>query len=154
MIRILSVCVLSLLWGSLHAEETWNTEQLQVLEAIDTLSATTAPDGAGPDAYAAVLDDDFSRWTIGSEVINQKQAWVDGLREWFDDGWRVSNRQTRNLEILVRDDLAYTRRIVQETYSGPENEQSVSSAALAEVWVRRNEGWLLLLVNVHPLDSS
>jgi len=152
--KAISIGILTLLWTFLHAEANWNAEQLQVLETIKILSATTAPNGAGPDACCDILDNDFSRWTVGSEVINQKQAWVDGLREWFDDGWRVSDRETRFLEILVRGDFAYTRRIVEETYSGPGNEQSVSAAALAEVWVHRNDGWRLLLVNVHPLDSD
>ncbi|RLA26423.1 MAG: hypothetical protein DRQ63_08235 [Gammaproteobacteria bacterium] len=154
MTKVLSIGILTLLWTSLHAEATWNAEQLQVLESINALSATTAPNGAGPDAYGDILDDEFSRWTIGSQVINRKQAWVDGLREWFDDGWRVSDRKTQYLEILVLGDSAYTRRIVEETYSGPGNEQSVSSAALAEVWVHRNEGWRLLLVTVHPFDGD
>ena len=136
------------------AQNSWDTEQLQVLEAIERLSATTAPDGAGADAYSAILDDEFSRWTIGSEVINQKRAWVQGIREWFADGWRVSDRQSQHLEILMRGDFAYTRRVVEETYSGPEGEQSVLAAALAEVWVRREKEWLLLFVNVHPLDSA
>lgn len=153
--RTLSIGVLLLLWMSMPiaAASTWEAGQLQVLEAISRLSATTAPGGAGPDAYGAILDDEFGRWTIGSEVINGKQAWVQGLREWFDDGWRVSDRKVQNLEILVRGDFAYTRRIVEETYLGPAGEQSVSAAALAEVWVRREKGWLLQLVTVHVLDS-
>ena len=135
------------------SEESWTKEQRQVLAAIQRLSASTAPGGAGPDAYAAVLADDFSRWTVGSDVINDKQTWVEGVREWFDDGWRVSDRKTRNLEIQVSDDQAFIRRIVTETYLGPDKETSSSSAALAEVWVRRADDWLLLRADVHPMGS-
>ncbi len=88
-----------LLWNSMPvaAQNSWDTEQLQVLEAIERLSASTAPDGAGAgaDAYGAVLDDEFSRWTIGSAVINQKRAWEQSIEEWFADGWRVSDRPYR-----------------------------------------------------------
>ena len=136
------------------AEESWTPDQQGVLAAIEQLSSATAPDGAGADAYGASLTDDFSRWTVGSSVTNDKQNWVDGIRGWFKDGWRVSDRQTRDLEILVRDDYAFVRRVVEETYVGPEGEQTVSSAALAEVWVRGDDGWRLFLVNVHPMDDS
>ncbi len=135
------------------SEESWSKEQRQVLAAIQRLSASTAPGGAGPDAYAAVLADDFSRWTVGSDVINDKETWVEGVREWFNDGWRVSDRKTRNLEIQVSGGQAFIRRIVTETYLGPDKETSSSSAALAEVWVRRADDWLLLRADVHPMDS-
>lgn len=134
------------------AQESWTAEQKQVLTAIQHLSAATAPDGSGADGYARILSEGFSRWTISSEVINDKQTWVEGMREWFDAGWRVSDRKSQTLEIQIRGDTAFTRRLVTETYLGPEKETSVSSAALAEVWVRAEDGWLLHLVNVHPLD--
>ena len=133
------------------AQESWTPEQQELTAAIAKLSAATAPDGKGADEYGANLSEEFSRWTIGSAVFTDKNTWVEGMREWFDDGWRVSDRQTRDLQILVRDDYAFIRRVVQETYLGPDNESSVSTAALAEVWVRSDHGWLLLYVNVHPM---
>lgn len=135
------------------AQDAWSPEQMQVLEAMEQLSAATAPGGAGADAYGEVLAEDFSRWTVGSTDTTSKNDWVEGVREWFDDGWRVSDREIQILEILMREDTAYIRRIVTETYAGPDEEQSVSTAALAEVWVRGQNGWLLLYVNVHPMDS-
>ena len=140
--------------ASLRAEEAvaWDDAQLGVLAAMEQLSATTAPDGSGADGYSNMLADDFARWTIGSALINHKEAWVEGVRGWFDDGWRVQDRQSRNLEIIVRGDYAFTRRIVDETYVGPDGENSGSSAALAEVWIRENGDWVLLFVNVHPLE--
>lgn len=135
------------------AQQNWTTEQREVLAAMDWLSAATAPDGLGPDAYAAALAPDFSRWTVGSTVMSGKYDWVRGVREWFDDGWRVAQRSTRHLEITVIGDLALTRRIVEETYRGPDGEESRSTAALAEVWTRRDGPWLLLRVNVHPMEG-
>jgi len=133
------------------AQDSWTPEQQELIEAIKILSATTASDGGGADEYGANLSEEFNRWTIGSAVFTDKNTWVEGIREWFDDGWRVSDRQTRDLQILVRDDYAFVRRIVEETYLGPDEESSVSTAALAEVWVRSDHGWLLLYVNVHPM---
>lgn len=151
----LGVLSLTLLSGAseVGAQQTWSPAQREVLAAIERLSASTAPGGAGAEAYGAVLAEDFSRWTVGSEIMNGKDEWVGGVREWFDDGWRVSDRETRHLEIRVRGAHAFTRRIVEETYRGPDGERSTSTAALAEVWVREEGEWRLLMVNVHPVDE-
>jgi len=150
---VVSVVVLLAPLSALAADGSWSKQQQAVLAATAQLSATTAPGGLGADAYAAVLADDFSRWTVGSDVINDKKTWVEGVREWFDDGWRVTDRETRNLEIQLKGDLAFVRRIVTETYLGPDKETSSSSAALAEVWIHRADDWLLLRVDVHPMAS-
>jgi len=136
-----------------RAEDSWTTDQRHVLASMQRLSAATAPDGTGADAYGAVLADDFSRWTTGSSVINEKQPWVEGVREWFDQGWRVTDRDQEVLEVSVKGDLAFTRRIVEETYLGPNGDTSVSKAALAEAWVRVDGVWLLSRVNVDVMDS-
>jgi ketosteroid isomerase-like protein len=132
----------------------WSTQQREILDAIARLSASTAPGGGGPDDYATMLTEDFSRWTIGSDVINGKEDWVDGVRGWFDDGWRVSDRQAEVLEITVEGPAAFSRRIVSETYAAPDGETSPpAKAALAEVWRRDGEGWRLQRVTVHPIQE-
>lgn len=132
----------------------WSAQQQEVLTAIAKLSASTAPGGGGADDYAAMLTDDFSRWTIGSDVLSGKQAWVDGVREWFDDGWRVTGREAEVLEITVEGPTAYARRIVTESYTGPDGESSPpAKAALAEVWSHDGEGWRLQRVTVHPIEE-
>ncbi len=130
------------------------TKQRDLLETMNKLSETTSPEGKGADAYGSFLADDFSRWTIGSSIINDRTKWVEGVREWFDDGWRVSDREQQNLEINILSDYAHTRRIVTETYLGPKGDRSKSKAALAEIWIYRNDRWLLYRVNVHPLDNK
>ncbi len=97
----------------------WSPQQREILDAVARLSAATAPGGGGADDYATMLTEDFSRWTIGSDVLNGKQAWVEGVRSWFDDGWRVSERQAEVLEITVEGGTAFSRRIVSETYLPP-----------------------------------
>lgn len=134
-------------------QEPLSAAQKEIVKAMEKFSETTAPGGAGAEGYAAFLTEDFSRWTIGSKVTNDKDKWVEGVRAWFDDGWRVSSRETQNLEILVVDNFAFTRRIVTETYLGPEGDSSVSKAALVEIWTFRNKSWLLYRVNVHPMDN-
>ena len=139
---------------SAYGQEVWDSEQLQLIAAMDSLSETTAPEGTGADAYGEHLSNDFSRWTIGSSITNNKKKWVQGIREWFDDGWRVSDRQQQNLEILIMDNMAHTRRIVHETYLGPNGDTSKSKAALAELWIKKNNRWLLFRVNVHPMPND
>ena len=79
---------------------------------------TTTIERSGADGYAEFLSDDFSQWTIGSTKINYKDEWVEGVKEWFDDAWCVSERKVKYCDILVSDHFAFTCRIVDETYSG------------------------------------
>ncbi|WP_430965861.1 nuclear transport factor 2 family protein [Spongiimicrobium sp. 2-473A-2-J] len=137
-----------------YGQDSWSPEQKEIVDVISRLSATTAPGGGGAEAYGDLLADDFSRWTIGSEVTNKKEKWIEGIAEWFADGWRVSDRKQQYLEILVLDSLAHTRRIVTETYLGPKGDTSTSKAALSEIWIKRNGKWLLYRVNIHPMDSK
>ncbi len=135
-----------------RGQDAWTDEQRRVLASIERLSAATAPNGGGADAYAEVLADEFSRWTTGSDKLTGKDEWVAGIEEWFSDGWRVSNRDQTVVEIAINGDTAHTRRIVTETYLGPDGETSTSRAALAETWIEAEGGWLLSRVNVDVLD--
>jgi len=137
-----------------YGQDTLTTQQKEVLETMNRFSETTSPEGSGADAYGSFLANDFSRWTIGSVITNDKKKWVAGVREWFEEGWRVSDREQQNLEILILNDFAHTRRIVTETYLGPNGDISVSKAALAEIWIYKNSKWLLYRVNVHPMDND
>ena len=152
----LFACLLLPFWplADAQSQNSWSPEQSQVLAAMHRLSATTAPDGNGADEYADVLAENFSRWTTGSSVINYRKEWVEGVRDWFDDGWRVIDRHQTVLEVTIRADEAFTRRIVEETYLGPDREKTASKAGLAETWIRSEGSWLLLRVNADVLDSQ
>ena len=141
-------------YSRVQSEELWSPEQSEILVLMQQLSATTALNGAGADAYGEVLADGFSRWTTGSTVINHKEEWVEGVRSWFDDGWRVIDRNQTVLEITIKGDNAFTRRIVEETFRGPDDEISISKAGLAETWIRSDSNWLLSRVSVDVLDSQ
>jgi len=151
---IVFILLLLLPFSLVTAKESWTAKQQEVLASMELLSATTAPKGTGADDYAAVLAEGFSRWTTGSSIINSKQTWVDGVRSWFDDGWRVVDRDQEVIEISVVGEYAFTRRIVEETYLGPGGESSVSKAGLAETWVHSEGDWLLLRVNADVLSSQ
>lgn len=132
----------------------WSPSQRQILRAMAELSASTAPGGGGPDDYAAMLTDDFSRWTIGSDAMDHKEEWIDGVRSWYDEGWRVADRQAEVLEIRVEGATAFSRRIVSEIYAASDGETSPpAKAALAEVWRRDGEGWRLQRVTVHSVQE-
>lgn len=137
-----------------YGQDEWTDNQKNLINAMNDLSKTTAPNGKGADAYGRLLSEDFSRWTIGSTVLSNKEKWVNGVREWFDEGWRVSERKQKNLEILAMDSFAFTRRIVTETYKGPDGETSTSEAALVEIWKFKEGHWLLFRVNVHPMKND
>lgn len=139
---------------TLFGQENWNNEQKQLIETMNLLSETTAPGGEGADSYGNYLSDDFSRWTIGSSNTSNKEKWVEGIREWFADGWRVSNRKQQILEILILNESAHIRRIVTETYLGPKGDTSTSKAALAEIWTKKNGLWLLYVVNVQTIPNN
>jgi hypothetical protein len=151
---ILVTTMFCFLPGISFGQDNWNSEQKHVIETISGLSETTAVDGKGADAYSRYLSVGFNRWTIGSTIINNKNTWVEGVREWFDDGWRVSDRKQQVLEILIMKDFAQTRRIVTETYIGPTGDTSISKAALVEIWIKENNKWLLYRVNVHPMAND
>jgi len=154
LVRGLGVLLL-LVWPSSQAsaQDSWTPDQRGVLAAVGRLSEATAPGGTGADGYGAVLSDEFSRWTTGSSKVTGKQEWVDGIGEWFEDGWRVTDRDQTVLEISVLEEFAFSRRIIEETYLGPDGDATKSRAALSEIWIRGDSGWLLLRANVDVLDS-
>ena len=127
-------------WDLIAEREGWHHSTLDSVEVIQA--------GADKVHIAAA----FSRWTAGSRILNGREAWLEGVSSWYEEGWRVEARQNEILEILIREDLAFTRRLVSETYLGPGGETSTSAAALAEVWVRANDSWKLWRVDARPLD--
>ena len=65
--------IFSFLTITTYAQDQWSNEQKQIIETMNLLSETTAPDGKGADAYSKYLSDYFSRWTIGSSITNNKK---------------------------------------------------------------------------------
>ena len=150
--KIIHLIILTFVFTTYNfAQENFTSQQKEIVDAINGLSKTTSPKGNGATAYGKFLADDFSRWTIGSDKISKKKEWLEGIRSWFDEGWRVSDRKQQNLEINIRDGYAFAHRIVIESYQGPKGDTSNSKAALAEIWVKIDNQWKLLTVTMHPL---
>ena len=83
------------------AFSTQNDETERVMEAIAILSESTETDGGGPEVYAGMLCPGFSRWTLGSVQISDRDSWLNGVRGWWEDGWRVSERETEWIQVTL-----------------------------------------------------
>lgn len=151
--RIVVCLFLGFLVVSWAKAQDWTLEQQEVIDAIGALSASTAPGGGGGEVYRSMLDPAFSRWTMGSHQMVDRDRWVAGVADWFDDGWYVKERSDSTLQVEVAGDLAFTRRIVTETFASPNDVVGEpSTAALAEVWRRHEGSWRLLRVEVVVVD--
>ncbi len=117
---------------------------------MQALSESMHKDGGGQQAYAAILSPDFSRWTVGSDLINNRTNWLQGISDWFKSGWRVSHSENDVLELLVKDNQARVRRVVTETFVGPAGEQEIYQTSVVELWVKQQKQWLLQQANVAP----
>ncbi len=152
--KISTLIILVAFCSIAQAQERWSSAQKEIITAIQKFSESTAVNGQGAEAYASFLCEDFSRWTIGSESLSDKENWVKGIGDWFEEGWRVSDRKQKFIEISIQKDMAYVRRIVSKTYLGPDGSTSSSKAALVETWKKADEMWLLCRTNVQPIQDK
>ena len=140
------------LLSPLSAQE-WNDGQRSIVRQIEALSATTVPSGEGPVGYAELLSPDFTRWTLGSDHISRKQDWIRGIEDWWDDGWRVIERDGETNEITILGELAFVRRTAYERFQSPAGEAGeMAGAALAEVWRIEAGEWRLWRVDITLID--
>lgn len=140
--------------GAVSAQQ-WNHNQQAVATAIEELSASTVPGGDGPEGYASMLADDFTRWTLGGDRMSDRDSWVRGIEEWWEDGWRVVEREGEIVDITMTGDMAFVRRTAYERFAGPTGEPGdLTGAALAEVWVRRDGVWRLWRVDITLLGAE
>ncbi|NNF08305.1 MAG: nuclear transport factor 2 family protein, partial [Candidatus Eisenbacteria bacterium] len=124
------------------------SEADHLLAASSALSATTTVDGAGPEAYAKLLHEDFSRWTAGGDMMT-REAMIQGLREWWDAGMRVADSETEILFIKVVGDVGILRKKTTENYIDASKEAVGSFTGFASmVWKRGEAGWKLLSLDV------
>lgn len=138
-----------LLSSALMASELKSDEQ-QIMARLSELSASMKKNGQGAKAYAQVLDDNYSRWTMGSQKINDKAAWLEGIEDWFESGWRVEKSDNKILSLAFAHNRAFVRRIATEYYLGPKGEKEAYRTGIAEVWLKRGNNWYLQQVQVAP----
>lgn len=120
-----------------------------VLEAMAALSASMREDGGGPDAYAALLTEDFTRWNVRADRILTRDELLDGIRSWWEGGGRVTASDVQLHEIVFAGEAATTRLVARETYA----DGSKSAAAVGQLWVRVGDRWRLRRANVHMLEN-
>jgi hypothetical protein len=144
------VMMMSIIWSTPATESAVITEKEQLKSRMYQLSNTMKKGGSGGQGYAELLMPNFTRWTVGSEIINNKSKWVKGINDWFDSGWRVSESHNDILEIRIFTNLAFTRRIVTETYLGPNNEKNIYRTGVVETWLKEQGNWFLLNASVTP----
>ncbi len=106
--------------------------------------------GNGGNGYALILAPEYTRWTIESETINDRETWLQGIHDWFDSGWRIADSKNNIVEIAVHGEFAFVRRIATETYAGPNGEDQIFQSGVVEVWTKKNDKWLLLQASISP----
>lgn len=118
---------------------------------MESLSATLDEGGAGWSAYADTLHPDYSRWAVG-ELYQQRAAFIDALKEWWDYGMRV---QSRSVEIVGADltgDLAIIRLKTSETFIGPDGASGGFEGFVVNAWLREKGEWMLLSADITPAE--
>lgn len=130
--------------------QNFDSEQKAIISQMKALSSSMYKGGKGGNAYAAILAPDYTRWTSGSDLINDRANWLKGINDWFDSGWRIADSQNNILEIKIQGNLAFVRRVATETYSGPKGESQVFQSGVVEVWTKKNNTWLLLQASISP----
>ena len=139
--------------GTVNAAPRWDEQQQQIVHAMQQLADASDYKSASIDDYASQLCDDFTRWTIGSQAVSDKDGWVEGVSIWIARGWSVAARTAEILDIEVNGEFAFSRRIVTEAYIGPNQQSAMSTSALAETWHKDSSGWKLHRLSVHPLPT-
>ncbi len=128
--------------------QEFGIEEKAIITQMNALSASMYSDGSGVKGYAVILSPDYTRWTSGNEMINDRVTWLKGINDWFDSGWRIVESKNNILEIKVQSDFAFVRRIATETYAGPNDENQIFQSGVAEVWNKKNNKWLLLQASI------
>ncbi|HNR76165.1 MAG TPA: DUF4440 domain-containing protein [Parvularculaceae bacterium] len=144
-----TIAAILLFAGAADAE--WNADEKAVIAQMTALSQSTREGGGGADAYAAMLAPGFTRWTVGGNVINGRDAWIEGVADWLNEGGLVLGGTNDVLEITIEDDFAATRRIVVERMKNPDGSVATYRTGVAEIWRRDENGaWLLWRASVKP----
>jgi len=132
------------------SNQEFRSEEQAIVSQMTALSASMKKNGSGGNGYALILAPEYARWTIGSETINDRETWLQGIHDWFNGGWRIADSKNNILEITVHGEFAFVRRIATETYAGPNGEDQIFQSGVVEVWTKKNDQWLLLQASISP----
>jgi hypothetical protein len=137
-------------YASQASGQDFSSEEQAIVAQMSALSASMQENGSGGSGYALILAPEYTRWTTGSETISDRETWLRGIHDWFNGGWRVADSKNNILEITVHGEFAFVRRIATETYAGPNGEDQIFQSGVVEVWVKKDDQWLLLQASISP----
>ena len=122
--------------------------------SIDALSASLMVGGPGWQAYADQLHDNYSRASTGGNY-QRRDAFVEGLRQWWDHGMRVAARETVPVGLDTAGDVAIVRTRVTERFVGPDGAPADGfSGHVTNVWLREDGRWRLLSANIERIAEE
>lgn len=147
--RISFILIVVFLAGSISAKDGGSRSDLTA--SLDALSETMQVDGAGPDQYESFLHPAFSRWDLGGEVVDRKTL-VASLREWWEEGFRVSDGRSRIVHVAIQDDVAVVRFERFERFVDRDGQETGTfSGFVTQVWIGDSGGWKLFSIDISPL---
>lgn len=116
-------------------------------ERVDELASSTLVDGAGWEVYGQILHPDYSRWAMG-QVYERREKFVASLKEWWDYGMRVAEREIDLVGVDIVGDLAIIRFKTTESFVGPEGPAEGFTGFVTNVWVKERGDWMLLSAEI------
>jgi hypothetical protein len=129
-------------------------DQEQVLAASQALSATTQVGGDGPSAYAALLHPRFTRWYVGTDVMD-RNALVAAIEQWWLSGARVASGERDVVHLFLHGDQALLRLDLSEEFVDKDGNPAGSFAGhVAQTWARSGDEWLLIAADIAPAAGS
>lgn len=129
-------------------------DEAAILAASESLSMTTLEGGDGPEAYAALLHPRFTRWYVGTDVMDRK-ALVAAIEQWWLSGARVASGEREVVHLLLQGDQALLRLDLSEEFvDGDGNPAGAFAGHVAQTWARSGDQWLLLAADIAPAADS
>lgn len=125
-----------------------SADEQQLLAAAQRLSETTKSGGAGWEAYAQFLHDDFTRWSAQQPMMDRAQT-VGAIQSWWEGGNRVDKSEENLISTQLAGETGVLRRKFTEWYIDQDgNDAGKFSGYVTQVWVRAGETWLLLAATI------
>ncbi|MCZ6597420.1 MAG: DUF4440 domain-containing protein [Planctomycetota bacterium] len=144
---ILALCAVSLIQDTEPAVDE-KAEKLR--RAVEALSHSMSTEGAGPEAYAELLRDDFTRWFVGRQIV-EKEELVESLETWWKDGNRVAENRSRIVALDLSESVGIVRLEASESFVDQDGAGAGAFEGFVDqVWILRDERWKLLAANIAP----
>jgi len=120
-----------------------------IFSAMEDLTSTLRVDGGGPDAFEAMLSEDFLRLSVMSGELMNREEFMEGIREWWDGGGRISDSQKEVLEVSSHGEFWLTRSRMRENYLP----SGASYSAVTQLWAKENGRWVVRRTDVTVIEQ-